>query len=426
MNMTNKNEYNEPINNKKNGSENQAEKAGDKAESTKSITEKHGNKEENDRPEQKDSLHNEEAVSLPVADYLALKKAEYYKTEGASDEGWNQLRSQINSGLYLQIHQKMINLYARADLTYEQREIMKFYLFENTDAELVSKAAKYPASEMLIFLRSSQSENNLVSTVSEHVSIINDNIKLYREDMKSLSYEMEEKMTEYKEKIAEYEQQLRNKDKIIEEKTAAYNKLLNENRKRIADAEKKKTFDSQVEEAANRLFAEKMLEEELKKSREKEIEDKIRDEYELKYPRKKKKGFSLFPHKDKAKNKHEGKNASYKVEKLPEGFDIAEYIIHSSLSSSQYSIITLAVKMQIDESIIKQMIDNNLPAEQMKQLLSIILVKKEHEKRKGDTQIRKLSEKRKNGDDNYPADDEIYYADENYEDYTDEDEEDYN
>lgn len=402
MNMTNTNENNETV--------------------VTNETEKHGAiKEGADNLEQKEVLHKAEPVELPVADYIESKKTEYFKTEGASEEDWHQLRSQINSGLYLQIQQEKINLYARADLTYEQREIMKFYLFENMDADIVSKAAKYPAPEMLVFLRSSQSENNLVSAVSKNVSVLSDNIRLYRDDMKSLSYEMEEKMTEYKEKIAEYKQQLRNKDKIIEEKTAAYNKLLNENRKRIADAEKKKSFDSQVKEAAERMFAERMLEEELKKATEKELEEKIRDEYELRYPKKEKRKnkFSLLVQKRKEKDKRNN-HVSYNVEKLPEDFDIAEYIIHSSLSSSQYSIITLAVKMQIDESIIKQMIDNNLPAEQMKQLLSIILVKKEQEKGKNDMQIREIPKERENDGDNYPADDEIYYEGENEEDYTDE------
>lgn len=324
---------------------------------------------------------------LSVADYIALKKEEYYQNNNTtSDDGWHQLRSQINSGLYLKLSRECINLYAKAELNYEQREILKFYLYANAemiDEAVILKAMKCEAPEMLMYLYSTQNENNLISAVSENVSMLTDNISKYREDIKGLSAGIDAKMADYREKIAKYERELQSKDQIIKEKTEAYHKLLNENKRRAADEEKKMTFDREVLAAANKLFAEKMLEEELKKTKEKELEDKIRSEYEAKYPKTGRKGF--FGRRDKTLKKSGIKKNerahSYIVEELSPDFDITTYILNSSLSSSQYNIITLAVKMQIDESIIKQMIDNNLPAEQMKQLLSIILVKRENEKR---------------------------------------------
>ena len=152
--------------------------------------------------------------------------------------------------------------------------------------------------------------------------------------------------------------------------------------------EQQKAYDAQVEALAKKKYEEKIIELEIEKRKEEEMREKIRQEMiasgeiTVSQAQEKNKGFlSRFRKKEK-EQEPVFVPKSFEKQPLPSNFDLAEYILSVKLTSSQLKIITVCVKAELDESIIKQLIDSHLPADQMKSIVEIILTKEEKEHQK--------------------------------------------
>jgi hypothetical protein len=208
---------------------------------------------------------------------------------------------------------------------------------------------------------------------------LNKDIEVFKEENSGLT-----------DKINDMEQEIDSLKKRI----LSMQNLTEEEKKKLAaeqkEREKEKELNSRVQAMAKQQFEEKMDEFRQEQLKEKQIEQRIRAEYESMYgqtartqtirqpagiyapePEATRKTKGLF------KRKKHNEPVIYAVNPLPANFNISQYLMQKKLNTAQLQIITYAVKANIDESIIKQMIDNNLPAEQMKQVIEIILVKEQ-------------------------------------------------
>lgn len=64
------------------------------------------------------------------------------------------------------------------------------------------------------------------------------------------------------------------------------------------------------------------------------------------------------------------------AEALPDDFNLSNYIIQAHLSADQMEVIRFAIEKQIDDQMLVQLIDQHLPAEQLRNMVAVILTKK--------------------------------------------------
>lgn len=64
------------------------------------------------------------------------------------------------------------------------------------------------------------------------------------------------------------------------------------------------------------------------------------------------------------------------AEALPDDFNLSNYIIQAHLSVDQMEVIRFAIEKQIDDQMLVQLIDQHLPAEQLRNMVAVILTKK--------------------------------------------------
>ena len=69
------------------------------------------------------------------------------------------------------------------------------------------------------------------------------------------------------------------------------------------------------------------------------------------------------------------------AEALPDDFNLSNYIIQAHLSADQMEVIRFAIEKQIDDQMLVQLIDQHLPAEQLRNMVAVILTKKIMESR---------------------------------------------
>lgn len=317
------------------------------------------NEEKNINPDQKGS------AELSPADYLSKKKEEYFAASGASEEGWKAMRSQIISGVYLKLPWRLIDLYTDAGLGYEQREVIKLYLYINKDIteDIIKEALSYPAPEMFDFFQGRKSPEKIISDAEKRLVELNESISAYRKDYQDLLTRLEGEISELKEKLSKNEAKLAERNEKIKKLTEEYNKLVDETNKRIADEAGQKEFDWRVREEAKRLVEKEGLLGEFTKT------PSVNTQKE---PR-------IFNIKHKVR-KNKGSIKPYTEDILPENFDITSYIINAGISTDQMKILALAVRHNIDDRLLKRLIDDDVPAQQMKQLISIELIKKDNQK----------------------------------------------
>ena len=61
-------------------------------------------------------------------------------------------------------------------------------------------------------------------------------------------------------------------------------------------------------------------------------------------------------------------------------FDLGSYIINAHLSAEQMEVLRYAIEKEIDDKLIREMIDQKLPAEQLRNMVAVILTKRSMEK----------------------------------------------
>ena len=118
------------------------------------------------------------------------------------------------------------------------------------------------------------------------------------------------------------------------------------------------------------MFAKLQLEEAVKRERMEQERRKMEDELQSSTRQ-----HGFWKRKKKEPEKPRKPRPLSTVEQLPPGFDLTAYIMSAGLSAGQMDVISLAVRSKVDDSIIKSMIDQQLPAAQMKQLLAVVLAR---------------------------------------------------
>lgn len=333
-----------------------------------------------------------EQNEMPFKEYLESRQKVFEESEHPDGLTWDQIKQQIIGAYYLNLTQEQINLFADAAHTFKQMEIIKFAQFAGLEgehlADLLPPELNIP--EMLTMY-----QNKPDAVYENALDVVRDALRSCQEDMTYFKEHVTASMQQDKDKIAALQEENANLKKMNMQQAEEIDEL---NRqisisadKTLADLKKQeqqKAYDAQVEALAKKKYEEKIIELEIEKRKEEEMREKIRQEMiasgeiTVSQAQEKNKGFlSRFRKKEK-EQEPVFVPKSFEKQPLPSNFDLAEYILSVKLTSSQLKIITVCVKAELDESIIKQLIDSHLPADQMKSIVEIILTKEEKEHQK--------------------------------------------
>lgn len=320
-----------------------------------------------------DQVKNEDRIT--VEKYLEEKKKICYEVTDYDDAAWHMLRAQINSAVQLQIDLADIDIFAVPDLSYEQREILKYALYDRQGVErdyikqLATK--KYAANELKIMLNDKKLEVKMNETVSTPLQILSDTITAYKKDIDNFKESALEKENEYTAKITELEEELKDSQDRYNKLNKKYEDSVN------AAAEKEKHDDQQrlINEKVNQLAAAKFAKLQIEKAAEEERIELERRKWEAETENRKSSCGILGRLRKQKTAEAKPAKIDYKITPLPAGFDLATYMMTAGLGTGQMQVITLAVKANVDDSQIKAMIDQNMPAEQMRQVLAVILAR---------------------------------------------------
>lgn len=337
------------------------------------------NKEETEQKEEK-----KKQPELPALEYVAKKHEEFmekYKGNASLDEKWNALRSQINSGLMLQVPQKDIDKYATLDYDYMQREVLKFYLWQGaserlvdimmqkeTHGEMVSAYDAYKAADRASALLE-KATMNITQVLQSYV----DNFTAFKEDTTIRANEYEAKIQGLNETIRSKENEINNKNEEIEHlknEIGRLNNSINEEKKRLET-------EKEIERRVNAMV-------ELRMDERKELEKQVMQQNMPYNTFEGKRRWSIFGKRQKQGMSNTKPIMFHQKEKLPDNFNLSEYMIGRELSAAQMEVITMAVKCGVNDSVIKQMIDSDKSSAQMKQILEFVLAKKQSVQHMGD------------------------------------------
>lgn len=283
--------------------------------------------------EEKEGENKKDTLQLSDNDYIKLKEKQFKEAAAAkqikNDLNWTMIWSEIISGLFLGLTQSQVDIYI-ADFKYNlyQMEILKFAQFSDLTSERFISLAnpELTKDEMLRLLFYSKDAESFEGAKASVKSLI--------DEMAALKNEMQQnKMVDdekYKKRAEDLERQIEGLNETI-------NKLQQENNKLQNKIKSKEEIPDTPAEPPE------------------EKEGKLSG--------------SLF----KKKKKQEAPKTK---QPLPEDFDLSEYIINAGLSASQLELINFAIRNKIDESMIKQFIDNNIPAEQLKSIIEVIITKR--------------------------------------------------
>lgn len=327
-----------------------------------------------EKREASDEINN----NMTLKDYLKYKKDQYINDFGEDEDGWNKLRSQINSAIMLGLTLDKIEIFAQCSLNYEQREILKYALYDSQiDTAYISTLAekKYSAEVLRTKMFDRKADIKMSEELSTPLKILSDSISAYKGDIDKFKEETDKKIEQYEEKLRELE---KNRDSL-KEQLEAERKDNEEQMRLIRNREQrekdKKEFDERVELVAQQKFARMQLEETAKREQ-LELERRKIEEELMKSQGSQHRGF--WRKKKKALDKEDKPRKPMPlstVGQLPPGFDLTAYIMSAGLSAGQMDVISLAVRSNVDDRIIKSMIDQQLPAAQMKQLLAVVLAR---------------------------------------------------
>lgn len=342
------------------------------------------NKEETEQKMEKMSQkeESEKQPELPAMEYVAKKHEEFmqkYKGNASLEEKWNALRSQINSGLMLHVSQKDIDKYATLDYDYMQREVLKFYIWQGASEQLVDIMMKKEThGEMVSAYDAYKAADRASALLEKATTNITQVLQSYVDSFTAFKEDTTKRTNEYDTKIQSLEETIRSKECEIHNKNEEVENLKNEI-KRLNDSihEEKKRLETerQIEMRVNAIVEQRLDERQ-------ELEKQVMQQ-NMPYFHEEKRGWSIFGKRKKVSGKKQMTEKysvwpiAFRSEKLPDNFNLSEYMIGRELSAAQMEVITMAVKCGVNDSVIKQMIDSDKSSAQMKQLLEFILARRQ-------------------------------------------------
>lgn len=273
--------------------------------------------------------------------YLQQKKAQF---EAAKEAGqvkenvsWGAIWTEITTGFMLGLSPAQVDVYATFLYSVPQMEIIKMALY-----------AKVPPEKQMQLCKESLSPEDML------------HLLFALTDMPDLS-EIEAIINQMANKITK---QIKKQSSVIEERLSALETQLSfvsdtsqieplSESDELADADCIQTAGEETENVTVSSEESKEPEESKESKKPKEPEKSKKTEE----PAKKKKS--------RRKSREEAK-----------AFDLGSYIIEAKLSAPQLAIINAAVKGELPDETIKQIIDRRLPAEQMKSVVEVLLTKK--------------------------------------------------
>ena len=290
------------------------------------------------------------------------------------EKDWNMLRSQINSAVQLGIKIEKIEIFAQPVLSYEQREVLKYAIYDGAEDEFIRNLTEkgLSADVMRAKIDDKKADIKMSEELSTPLQILSDSITAYKQDIDKYKEQSDKILKSCRDKLEAAEEEIQNLQKQLDAERKTNEDQLQIIRERERREHEKREFEDRVEKAAQEKFARMQLEEEAK--RERQESERIRFEEELRQEKRTKRG--LFSRKRNKEDDRPRKPVPLStVQKLPAGFDLTAYIMSAGLSAGQMDVISLAVRSKVDDSLIKAMIDQQLPAAQMKQLLAVILAR---------------------------------------------------
>ncbi len=331
--------------------------------------------------EDSDTAYDDEMTNLDYINMIYDNHEKMYADLETDErnESWYRLRSQVNSGLALGLSKQQIDVFAKRKYDYEQREVLKYIIYAGCSKDIIVKIAnpKYTASEMIVMYESGQREKSLFEAVKEPIDTISESVAGFKFEFDVYRERINLQLKEKDEKIHEIEQENERLMKEIERMEEIKQKQ-----------QKTKSYDEDVARAAeaiaNKKYQEMVIEQMAKQRERQEIENEVRKQYERENNGK---GRRLFGKNKKNKSAY----AAGYIQQSVSGDNITDMLLHSSLSSAQLQVITLAVKCNIENETLENMIRQNMPAENMKQMVEVILVRRENERRMKMRQASELS-----------------------------------
>lgn len=261
---------------------------------------------------------------MEPVEYIDKKKAELKLIYGPEldDQAWGEIQSQIKSAINLGLSEKDCNRLATLKYNYAQREVIKYACFSGLSDKFID--------ELLI-----------------------------KTDEKKLPYQAMMKQ------IDEWKYSTPGDNSLSDQMAQVVDTLKKIDSKTVADAVAKKDLDFLFGQIREQLHTEiqKLQSQEnfLKNTNKRLFKKRVKDKKEEKIP--------------------PPENTAFVVKELPKDFNLSTYLMNSTLSSSQMEIIALAVRLGINKSLIKQMVDSGCDAEKLKQILEVLVVQMEQEKR---------------------------------------------
>lgn len=323
-----------------------------------------------------------EIDKLSYSEYIAYlydKFLNMHRGMNGVEEDWKKVRAQINSALQLNIGRKYIEPLLSLEYSYEQREVLKFMLFTGSSAELIEQMTPSVSyKEMIARYEGSKVESAVVTMLDTPLNTMSKLVNDYKEDLMKFRKETEEEIANYKEEIEQKSNELKNTKAELD---ALKKKVLE-------DIEKKKKEEEirvQAEQMAQKMFAEKKKEYELESRQDREKEELFKRIEMLENggatprPSQPKEKRRLFGFKKEKNTEEPEKLRKFDNTPLPANFDLTNYMMSANLSSSQLDVIALAVKCGLSDRVIKNMIDSQKDARQLKQLLEVFLAKRDKE-----------------------------------------------
>jgi hypothetical protein len=317
---------------------------------------------------------------LTLRDYIEYKQEEYRTIVGDDVPGWNMLRSQINSAAMLGIENERIEIFALPQLDYEKREIYKYALYEHSieDSYIIELINENVTSEVARERIANKKINiEMTERFTGPLKVLSESINAYKSDIDNFKQQADDRLSQKQQEMEMLREQLRDKsdecELLKEEKESLIRQRKAEEEKRAQDEKIEKMANARLEQLKLEQEAEnERLEYEKKKWMAENFEDNL---HSKKLIFRRKKGKDGIDNGIKDANKSRKTVPEFKTRALPKDFNLESYIMTAGLSTGQLEVVSMAVKCNVDDSMIKQMIDQRLPATQMKQVLALILTR---------------------------------------------------
>ena len=251
-----------------------------------------------------------------------------------------------------------------------QREVLKFYLWQGASERLVDiMMQKETHGEMVSAYDEYKAADRASALLEKATMNITQVLQSYVDNFTAFKEETTKHTNEYEIKIQDLDETIKSKEDEINNKNEEIDNLKNEiNRLNNSIIQEKKRIETEKERRVNAMV-------ELRMDERKELEKQVMQQNMLYDAHEEKKRWNIFGKRQKISNTKP--IMFHQKEKLPDNFNLSEYMIGRELSAAQMEVITMAVKCGVNDNVIKQMIDSEKSSAQMKQVLEFILAKRQ-------------------------------------------------